>query len=256
MTTVYLITGASKGIGRATVLNALRYNNGRVVAVARNEILLNELQSTAKKMGFGEDRLLIVPGDICNKQTVSTAVQAAVAKWGKLDAVIANAGILEPVSLVENTTLEDWQTLFNVNLFSIVDLAKESLPYLRKTRGTLILVSSGAAVKGYTGWGCYGASKAALNHLGMTLGVEEQEVATLCIRPGVVDTDMQVVIRSKGREAMKDDAQKFIDLHENGQLLSPDQPGKLLAALGAHPMHERSGQFLSWDDPALESCRK
>lgn len=63
---------------------------------------------------------------------------------------------------------------------------KGSIPELRKSKGRIIFVSSGAAVTGYQGWGAYGASKAAMNHLSLTLAVEEPNITSVAIRPGVI----------------------------------------------------------------------
>lgn len=63
---------------------------------------------------------------------------------------------------------------------------KESITELRKSKGRVIFVSSGAAVTGYQGWGAYGASKAAMNHLSITLAAEEPDITSIAIRPGVM----------------------------------------------------------------------
>ncbi|CAO3589114.1 unnamed protein product [Absidia cylindrospora] len=195
-------------------------------------------------------------GDVCDEHTCRRAVNVAMDKWGRLDTVVANAGVVEPIASVGDSSTQGWKHLFDVNFFSILTLVQEALPHLRRSKGTLILISSGAASKGYRAWGAYGASKAALNHLGMTLAVEEPDVTTLAIRPGVVNTGMQQVIRDKGGEAMKDDHEKFVELHRNGRLLNADDPAHVVVALGMNPPKDRSGQYLSWDDPALETFRK
>lgn len=83
-----------------------------------------------------------------------------------------NAGILEPLSHISDTgssdqpALQEWKELFDVNFFSVVQTLQFALPYLRKeSKGRVVFVSSGAATKGYVGWGAYSASKAALNSL-------------------------------------------------------------------------------------------
>lgn len=117
-----------------------------------------------------------------------------------------------------------------------------------------MLCSSGAAVGAYATWGAYGASKAALNHLALTLSVEEPDVTTVSIRPGVVDTDMQVSIREAHHKAMDEkDAAKFRELKETGGLLRPDQPGNVMAKLALDAPKELSGQFMSWNDEKLAS---
>ena len=122
-----------------------------------------------------------------------------------------------------------------------------SIPHLRSTHGRIILTSSGAATGHYSTWGAYGSSKAALNHLAATLGVEEPDITTLAIRPGVVDTDMQVEVRGHNGVMDSKDAEKFRSLHETGKLLRPEQPGNVIARLVLGADKELSGKFLSWD---------
>jgi NAD(P)-dependent dehydrogenase (short-subunit alcohol dehydrogenase family) len=122
---------------------------------------------------------------------------------------------------------------------------KAALPLLRESSGKIVLVSSGAAVSAYATWGCYGASKAVLNHLATTLAVEEPNVTTISIRPGIVDTEMQRELREIHHAAMdKADAEKFASLKSSGKLLRPDQPGNVLAKVAIGAPKELSGQFL------------
>ncbi|KAI8979386.1 hypothetical protein BDF20DRAFT_869236 [Mycotypha africana] len=250
---VIIITGASKGIGKAATIAALEKFNARVVAIARSGDLLNELHEHVSKVLNKGDQLELVAGDATNKDIVQKAVDTAVQKWGRLDSVIANAGVLEPVATVAESSIEDWKKLFDVNFFSVILLAQIALPHLRKAdNGSIVIVSSGAALKGYRGWGAYGSSKAAINHLTNTLGVEEPNVTTVALRPGVVDTGMQDTIRAVGAEAMKDDHAKFVDLHREGKLIDPKTPGHILSALACNPPKELSGRFFSWDDNEMK----
>lgn len=126
------------------------------------------------------------------------------------------------------------------------------LPSLRKTRGRIILTSSGAAINAYQGWGCYGASKAVLNHIALTLAVEEPDVTTISVRPGVVDTEMQREIREVHNKSMSEkDAAKFLGLKKDGGLLKPEQPGHVIAKLAVSGKTELSGKFLNWNDGVL-----
>jgi NAD(P)-dependent dehydrogenase (short-subunit alcohol dehydrogenase family) len=116
---------------------------------------------------------------------------------------------------------------------------------LRKSKGRVIFTSSGAALKAYSGWGAYGSSKAAINHLVMTLKSEEPDIVAIAVRPGTVDTGMQTALRNQFADSMDSaDKEKFADLKKTGQLLRPDQPGNVIArlALRAHP--ELGGKFL------------
>lgn len=122
---------------------------------------------------------------------------------------------------------------------------KAALPSLRKTKGCIILVSSGAAVSAYAAWGAYGASKAVLNHVATTLAVEEPDVTTVSIRPGTVDTEMQRELREKHHTSMdKKDAEKFAGLKSEGKLLEPEQPGNVLARLVVGAEKSLSGKFM------------
>jgi NAD(P)-dependent dehydrogenase (short-subunit alcohol dehydrogenase family) len=122
---------------------------------------------------------------------------------------------------------------------------QEALPHLRKSHGRIVLVSSGAAVKAYPSWGAYGASKAALNHLVITLQAEEPEVTTIALRPGVVDTQMQTDLRGKFYSSMdKEVADDFVQKHISGSLLKPEQPGNIMARLVINGGKELSGKFL------------
>lgn len=108
------------------------------------------------------------------------------------------------------------------------------------------MTSSGAAVTGYTGWGAYGASKAALNHLTKTLQAEEPDVITIAIRPGAVDTEMQRGLREEHHPGMQEkDRAKFLALHKNGKLLKPELPGHVMAKLVLDGPKDLSGEFIS-----------
>ena len=88
---VFILTGASRGIGKATALAALTKFNARVVAVARSAELLGELQSEAAKLGKG-DSIALVTGDVTDNQTIKQSVTVALEKWGQIHGLIANAG--------------------------------------------------------------------------------------------------------------------------------------------------------------------
>ncbi|KAK5004214.1 hypothetical protein LTR39_006223 [Cryomyces antarcticus] len=88
--------------------------------------------------------------------------------------------------------------------------------------------------------------------MAMTLAVEEPDVITVSIRPGVVDTEMQRELREVHHESMdRKDAAKFAELKSTGRLLRPEQPGHVMAKLALDAPREMSGKFLSWDDESL-----
>jgi len=133
----------------------------------------------------------------------------------------------------------------SANAYSHRNQIRDALPLLRQSKGSIIFTSSGAASNAYSSWGAYGASKAAINHLAMTLKNEEPDVTTVSIRPGVVDTAMQVDIREKYLKNMDEkDQAKFGSVKRERKLLSPEKPGNVIAELAIRAEKELSGLFL------------
>ncbi|KAI9681535.1 MAG: hypothetical protein M1817_002819 [Caeruleum heppii] len=244
---VIIITGASRGIGYAITQTLLtQHPDTRLLLISRNT---SPLQSLYEEYPARVD---LLSADISDYNTAATAIRVVTKKWGRLDGVVINHGVMDPVGKVADVGGRGWEEAFKTNVFGGVELIKDALPLLRANHGRIILTSSGAAINAYTSWGSYGASKAALNHLALTLRVEEPLVTTVSIRPGVVDTQMQMDIRGVHIEKMDaKDQEKFMGLKEKGELLRPEQPGGVIARLVMGATKELSGNFLSWNDEAL-----
>ncbi|KAF2644716.1 NAD(P)-binding protein [Massarina eburnea CBS 473.64] len=245
---VIILTGASRGIGQAIAHHLLSQDH-KLVLVSRTHSALDQLHYQ-----YGSERVEVLAGDLSDFSLAQKAVALANERWGRLDGLIVNHGSLDPVQKIADTTPEEWRKGFDVNVFSAVGLVQAALPSLRKSHGRIILTSSGAAISAYQGWGCYGAGKAVLNHLALTLSAEEPDVITVSIRPGVVDTEMQREIREVHNKAMSEtDAAKFSGLKTDGGLLKPEQPGHVIANLVVGAEQELNGKFLSWNDEALKA---
>mgnify|MGYP000021045585 CR=1 FL=1 len=242
-------TNSNKGIGKAIAEILLKTPSSKVVIVARSQAPLESFQKQ-----HGSDRVAFVAGDITDPATSKTAVETAISKFGQLNAVIANAGVLDPIGPIENTSVDQWKQLYDINVFSVVELIKHSLPHLKKTNGKVIGVSSIAAFTAFNGWYAYGSSKAALNHLMYSLASEEKEIQAIAVAPGVVDTEMQNDIREKFGKDMKEEAlQQFVDLHKNEKLVSPEEPGTVYANLALKGWSEDlNGKYLDFDDALLK----
>ncbi|KAI5953537.1 hypothetical protein KGF54_002909 [Candida jiufengensis] len=248
MTHVTIVTGASKGIGKAIVDLLLQHQNSKVVAIARSQELLETLQSK-----YGEDNFQYVAGNVTDSTISQSAVDLAVTKFGQLNSVIANAGVIEPVGPIKDTSIEEWKKLYDINFFSVVQLIQQSLLELKRTKGNFIAVSSGAATSAYSGWYAYGSSKAALNHLIKSLAAEEKDIKAISIAPGVVNTDMQGLIRNFGSKMSEESIKKFKDLHKNGQLVEPEECGAVYANLVLKGWsNELNGEFLRFNDSKLK----
>ncbi|PBL02447.1 NAD(P)-binding protein [Armillaria gallica] len=244
---VVVVTGASRGIGLAVVKILLETFEANVVAISRTR--------TPELEVLASDGLLHIQCDVSDEPSLARAISQAEQHFSYIDGLILNAAALEPLCRIgDSTALSAWKTHFDVNFFSLITAIRSALPALRRSDigGRIVFVSSGSAVKGTAGWGPYNASKAAMNSLCRTLSEEESKVISVALRPGVVDTDMQTMLRTAGGESMSaKDYQKFLNYQAKGELLSPDLPGRVIAALSLQAPASLSGQFVAWND---ESC--
>lgn len=256
---VIIVTGASRGMGQ-TMVNVLLESSveDKIVLVARSQ---DKLEAYVKSLSpVDQERVHYVAGDLTVASTVQSLVEETIAKFGKVNSVIFNAGILDPVAHIDCVDTVKMRKLFEVNFFSIVELTQALIPELRKAAkednvaSSCVFVSSLASNVFIDGWLAYGASKAALNHLVMDLHNEEELIRTISIDPGIVDTGMQVNIRENFGVGMNDSAHKmFLDLHEQGKLLKPEVPGGVCALLALKGIPEEvSGKFVEYNDSKLE----
>lgn len=248
---VVVVTGASRGVGRAIANFLIRApSQNTIVLTARTADALEELKKLAP------DRVAIVTGDICDAKTAEKTVETAIKEYGEISGLVLNHGTLDPVRRISDLHIEEIQQAFLTNFSSGAYLAALAIPHLRKSKGRIVITSSGAASNAYVGWGIYGSTKASQNMLAATLAVEEPEITTVAIRPGMVDTDMQKAIREQHAEHMNpEDMKKFTGAYESGQLVKPEDCGHVIAKLAIYATNDLSGKFLAWNDPVLESYR-
>jgi len=177
---VALVTGGSAGLGRALVL-ALHRNHWTVVTDARHE-----------------DRFAGLPGDVTALSGDITdashrgALLAEIEQLGQLDLLVHNASSLGPTPLprLEDLSIEDLTSVWRPNIGAPLVLTAQLLPWLAASGGTILSISSDAAVEHYEGWGLYGASKAALDHLTLQYAVENPSLRGYAFDPGDMRTDM------------------------------------------------------------------
>jgi len=244
---VVIVTGASRGIGAAAARQLLA-RGCNVAILARSPKGLEAVTAEAARA----ERVLSLAGDVARTSDCRRMVADSVARFGRLDALINNAGILGPVARLAEADADAWRYNLAVNLMGPFYLAQAAIPHLRSTRGRIVNVSSGAAVKAIEGWSAYCVAKAGLTHLTRLLAAEETDIITVALRPGVVDTDMQNQIRTEGADVMTPAKfTRFKQLKEEGQLLDPAIPAGKIAWLALKAPSALSGMFLDSDDPRI-----
>jgi NAD(P)-dependent dehydrogenase (short-subunit alcohol dehydrogenase family) len=189
MNRVALITGASRGLGK-TLATFLAGRGDHLVITARGA---EPLAVTARELeGYGV-QVIALPGDVSDPAHGRRLVAAA-EELGGLHLLVNNASILgpSPQPLLADYPLETLEQVFAVNVLAPLGLIQQALPLLKQTGGTIINISSDAAVGGYAGWGGYGASKAALDLISLTLANElrAEGVAVVSVDPGDLRTQM------------------------------------------------------------------
>jgi NAD(P)-dependent dehydrogenase (short-subunit alcohol dehydrogenase family) len=186
---VALITGASQGFGRA-IGRRLAERGLHLVVTARDEGALAEAATE-----FGQRALVeAVAGDVADADHLATLIARTKDRFGRLDLLVNNASTLGrvPLPALEELDAEVLQKLFATNIFAPLHLMQRAFPLLAVTGGTIVNVSSDAALNAYPGWGGYGASKAALEHVSRTFAAEHEGagVSVLVVDPGSMDTKM------------------------------------------------------------------
>ena len=185
---VVIVTGASTGIGRALALEAARAG-ARVVLASRNR---EALDSLADEIGGGPDRTLVLPTDVTQLEQVTALIERTQAEWGRIDVLIANAGLYVrgPVTTL---TLADFETALDVNFYGMLRAVLGVLPgMLERSEGHIVLMSSVDGRKGLPLDAPYVAAKSAMRGFSSVLRQELHGtgVGLTIVYPGRVDTPM------------------------------------------------------------------
>lgn len=190
---VVAITGASRGIGAAAA-RVFVQAGAQVALMARDA---DALQMLAAELGA---QAMALPCDVADAGSVSAAIDTIIAKWGRLDVLVNNAGMIDPIARLADARAEDWSRAIDVNLKGVFHGVQAALPVMRaQGSGTVLTVSSGAAHKPYEGWSAYCCGKAGAAMLTRALHLEEGDwLRVMGLSPGTVATEMQRRIRASG----------------------------------------------------------
>ena len=187
---VALVTGASRGIGRAAAL-AFAAAGAHVVALARTTGGLEELDDEVRAIGGAAT---LVPVDLNDVPAIEKLGPALLERWGRLDILLANAGILGPLTPLTHASAKEWAEVFETNVTANWRLLKSVEPALQASDAArVILMSSGAAHKCLAYWGPYSISKAAVEALARTYAAETATtpLKVMLVNPGPLRTKMR-----------------------------------------------------------------
>jgi NAD(P)-dependent dehydrogenase (short-subunit alcohol dehydrogenase family) len=214
---VALITGASRGLGRE-IARTFAGRGAKLVLVARGA---DDLKSAAREL---EDTTDVEAIALDVSENAERVVETAIRRFGRIDILVNNASELGPSPMppLEEYDWRDLERVLRVNVLAPVHLTQLVLPGMRARRaGVIINVTSDAGVEAYPGWGGYGASKAALEHVSRTFGAELEGtgVRVYVVDPGDMNTEMHRL------------AEPGVDLSD---LPGPDVPAPAFARLVEH----------------------
>lgn len=195
---VVVITGASRGIGAAAA-RAFAGAGAQVALLARDSASIAELAAEIGPNAMG------VACDVADWSAVQAAVDAVQTRFGRIDVLINNAGVIEPIARLAEADPDVWARAVDINMKGVFHGMRAVLPIMRaQGAGTIITVSSGAAVNPIEGWSGYCASKAGALMLTRMAHLEEAAhgLRVLGLSPGTVATDMQRKIKASGVNAV------------------------------------------------------
>ena len=209
------ITGAARGIGRATAI-AFAAEGARVVVTDRGEAALQETAEHVKAAGA---EVLVITCDVSKPEEIQAAVERAVKTFGRIDCAFNNAGVENKATPLAEIEIEEWDRILDINLRgTFVCMKHELAQMLKQGGGVIVNTSSGAGIRGVAGGSAYAASKHAI--IGMTksaaLDYAKSNIRVNAILPGNVATPM--MDRFTGG-----DIQKAIDLEPVGRLGKPEE---------------------------------
>ncbi|MFL6466942.1 MAG: glucose 1-dehydrogenase [Pyrinomonadaceae bacterium] len=249
---VAIVTGASSGIGRATAIEFARAGM-TVVAVGRNESELASLRDEARDQ---PGTLRIHLADVTEFTQLDRLLSETIQHFGKIDVLVNSAGIIKGGN-IENTTIDEWDRMMNINVRSVFYLMQKCVPYLEKTKGNVVNVSSVTGLRSFPNVLAYCVSKAAVDQLTRCSALElaPKGIRVNAVNPGVVVTNLHK------RSGMNDaDYSKFLDnaknTHPLGRAGEPSEVAELVYFLASENAKWITGATYSIDGGRALTCAR
>lgn len=249
---VVLVTGATSGIGRASAL-LFAESGARLMLTGRNAAVLSELKDTIDKEN---NTCETFAGDITDTEFRGRLIARTVETFGKLDVLVNAAGVIGSGTL-ENTSLEAFDKMMDINVRSVFHLMQLAFPYLVETAGNIVNVSSVTGLRAFPGILSYCVSKAGVDQLTRAAALElaPKNVRVNAINPGVVETNLH------RRSGMNEEAYtKFLEhsktTHPMGRVGQPEEAAQLIAFLASDKAGWITGVTCSLDGGRQLTCAR
>ena len=246
---VTLITGASRGIGRA-IAQAYWREGARVALVATDA---NTLQSLQQAWGATADRMMTLAVDVRDRQACMTAVNRVHEQWGAVDVLVNNAGVYRAKPFLEYSD-QDFQDLLDVNLFGVLHFMQACLPGMQaRRRGSIVNVASTAGKWGSRNQSAYNTSKHAVVGLTRCVALEASahQVRVNAICPGFVQTDMVETLKQEAARSGGVSTDAFVANMlarvPLGRIVEPEEVAALAVYLGSDESRSVTGQSMMID---------
>ena len=239
-----ILTGASRGIGRALALE-LAQSGVHLVLNARDGLALEEVVVQCRSHGI-EVRSVI--GNAAEARTVSGLLGEALT-MGNFFGFIQVAGVLHPGPFLWELSEDHFVQIFEAGVMASYQLVRFAVPELLKQgKGVAVFFGSGAAEMSTPGIGAYSAAKAAEEHLVRQLAAEAPQITSFLYRPGVVETRMQQEARSAQGGAAGEVHRVFRGYKERGELISPEKAAQSLVRILMEDPRRFHGKVVYWRD--------
>ncbi len=244
---VAVVTGGSRGIGRATVLRLAEAGANIVVNYKVQDQAAEETVCRARELSA---EAIAVPADIGRTEEAAEVIQAALRQFGRIDLLVANAGIWQGAP-VERMSDVLWDQVLDANLRGTWAACRAVVPPMkRQGRGAIVVVSSTAGQRGEAGYSNYAASKGGQISFAKSLAVELSPLIRVnCVAPGWVDTELNIpVFGNNGGNAYKHQVAQEIPLK---RIATPDDVALAIAFLASDWARHITGEVLNVNGGAV-----